>query len=91
MRTASAVVMLAVAGFALWQGRWVFGAFVVAVGLGVGRTPVSARVIATRRDGRASTRPLSSNANFHFTPFGVVTIHGESVEAKFLARKGPSG
>lgn len=35
VRTASAVVMLAVAGFALWQGGWVFGAFVVAVGLGV--------------------------------------------------------
>lgn len=32
VRTASAVVMLAVAGFALWRGGWVFGAFVVAVG-----------------------------------------------------------
>jgi phosphatidate cytidylyltransferase len=35
VRTVSAVVMLAVAGTALWLGGWVFKAFVIAVGLGV--------------------------------------------------------
>jgi phosphatidate cytidylyltransferase len=34
-RTLSAIVMVAVAGTALWLGGWVFTAFVVAVGLGV--------------------------------------------------------
>ncbi len=34
-RTLSAIVMVAVAGAALWLGGWVFIAFVVAVGLGV--------------------------------------------------------
>ena len=34
-RTLSAVVMVAVAGTALWFGGWLFTAFVVAVGLGV--------------------------------------------------------
>lgn len=34
-RTLSAIVMVAVAGAALWLGGWVFTAFVVAVGLGV--------------------------------------------------------
>ncbi len=34
-RTLSAIVMVAVAGAALWAGGWVFTAFVVAVGLGV--------------------------------------------------------
>jgi phosphatidate cytidylyltransferase len=34
-RTLSAIVMVAVAGVALWLGGWVFIAFVVAVGLGV--------------------------------------------------------
>lgn len=34
-RTLSAIVMVAVAGVALWLGGWVFTAFVVAVGLGV--------------------------------------------------------
>ncbi len=35
VRTLSAIVMVAVAGGALWIGGWVFTAFVVAVGLGV--------------------------------------------------------
>jgi phosphatidate cytidylyltransferase len=35
VRTLSAIVMVAVAGAALWLGGWVFTAFVVAVGLGV--------------------------------------------------------
>lgn len=35
VRTLSAIVMVAVAGTALWLGGWVFTAFVVAVGLGV--------------------------------------------------------
>ena len=35
VRTLSAIVMIAVAGVALWLGGWVFTAFVVAVGLGV--------------------------------------------------------
>jgi phosphatidate cytidylyltransferase len=35
VRTASAVVMLAVAGTALWQGGMVWGAFVAAIALGV--------------------------------------------------------
>ena len=35
VRTASAIVMVAIAGTALWAGGWVFLAFVVAVGLGV--------------------------------------------------------
>jgi len=35
VRTVSAVVMLAVAGGALWAGGWVWGLFVGAVGLGV--------------------------------------------------------
>ena len=34
-RTLSAIVMVAVAGAALWLGGWMFTAFVVAVGLGV--------------------------------------------------------
>jgi phosphatidate cytidylyltransferase len=54
-RTLSAIVMVAVAGTALWLGGWVFTAFVVAVGLGVlwewwglvqriARTPLGAAV-----------------------------------------------
>lgn len=35
VRTLSAIVMVAVAGTALWLGGWVFTAFVLAVGLGV--------------------------------------------------------
>ena len=35
VRTLSAVVMLALVGFALWQGGWVFRALAIAVGLGV--------------------------------------------------------
>jgi phosphatidate cytidylyltransferase len=35
VRTASAVVMLVVAGGVLWLGGWVFNALVIAVGLGV--------------------------------------------------------
>ncbi len=35
VRTASAIVMVAVAGAALWHGGWVWAAFVGAVGLGV--------------------------------------------------------
>lgn len=35
VRTASAVVMISVAGFALWWGGWVFATLVAAVGLGV--------------------------------------------------------
>jgi phosphatidate cytidylyltransferase len=35
VRTLSAIVMVAVAGIALWFGGWVFTAFVVAVGAGV--------------------------------------------------------
>ena len=35
VRTLSAIVMVAVAGTALWLGGWLFTAFVVAVGLGV--------------------------------------------------------
>ena len=54
-RTLSAIVMVAVAGTALWLGGWVFVAFVVVVGLGVlwewwglvqriARTPLAAAV-----------------------------------------------
>lgn len=35
VRTASAAVMISVAGFALWWGGWVFAALVLTVGLGV--------------------------------------------------------
>lgn len=35
VRTLSAIVMVAVAGGALWLGGWVFSAFVVAIGLGI--------------------------------------------------------
>jgi phosphatidate cytidylyltransferase len=35
IRTLSAIVMVAVAGTALWLGGWVFTAFIIAVGLGV--------------------------------------------------------
>jgi phosphatidate cytidylyltransferase len=35
VRVRSAIVMVAVAGVALWQGGWVFSLFVFAVGLGV--------------------------------------------------------
>ncbi len=54
-RTLSAIVMVGIAGTALWLGGWVFTAFVVAVGLGVlwewwglvrriARTPLGAAV-----------------------------------------------
>ena len=35
VRTLSAIVMVAIAGTALWLGGWFFGAFAVAIGLGV--------------------------------------------------------
>lgn len=35
VRTASAIVMLAIAGLAIWLGGWAFRALVIAVGLGV--------------------------------------------------------
>ena len=54
VRTVSAIVMVALAGTALWLGGWWWTVFVVAIGLGVlWEWSALARGIATTRTGAA--------------------------------------